>query len=255
MSAKLRPNPFSQVTIRRLAGAPAELRVWSATRSRGATTRNYSRAMRPDFDRLCKIAALAGAPEGAAAAALSIEDYVVLAALGLWAPEHDLIDPILLETPVVATLARSWPAGGFALRGEAWLQNGSEPCGPVRDVPLGCLSASRPILWHRGSKLAPALPWWPDAACLAAIEAVKRDAPLHADMLPALHALADQGILVRRQAEPAARPYLRLDAQAGRDFFAREGFVDLGQVLPPGQVAAFRDYWRRLAPLELFQTQ
>jgi hypothetical protein len=251
MNAKLRPNPFSHVTIRRLAGEPAELRVWSATKSRGATTRNIAKGGRADFDRVCKIAGLAGAPRGAAFAP-SIEDYVVLAALGLWAPEDDLIDPVLLEASIRSNASAKPPAGNFALRGEAWLQNGSEPCGPVSDLPLGCLSASRPILWHKGSELEPVWPWWPDAACLAAIEAVQRDAPLHPDMLPALQALADQGILMRRPAKPVAPSNSRLDSQASRHLFVRDGFLNLGQVLPPGQVAAFRDYWRRLAALNLF---
>jgi hypothetical protein len=117
---------------------------------------------------------------------------------------------------------------------------------------LGCLSAARPILWHRGSDIEPLLPWWPDAACLAAIDTIQSRAPLRPELLPALRVLADQGILVRAPSGAVPQAYPGIDLAAGRDFFAREGFVNLGQMLPPGQRAAFHDYWRRLAALELF---
>jgi hypothetical protein len=250
MSVKLRPNPFSQVTIRHLAGEPSELRVWSVTKSRGATTRNYFKRMRADFNRLCRIAAQAGAPESMAS---SIEEYVVLAALGLWAPETDLIDPILLEAPIRsgdATSTGRWPAGGFALRGEVWLQHCQGPIAAVRDIPIGCLSHTRPILWHRGWDLGPALPWWPDADCLAAIEAVRRGNPLNSKDLPSLQALADQGILIPA-AERAGTPQEERPAVVARDIFRREGFINLPRLLPPGQIAAFRAYWRKLAALDV----
>jgi hypothetical protein len=54
MSSKLRPNPFSQVTLRYGAGEPVELRVWSATRSRGAVTRNYAKGSCANFAALCR---------------------------------------------------------------------------------------------------------------------------------------------------------------------------------------------------------
>ncbi len=253
MSAKLKANPFSTVTVRYRGGEPAELRVWSVTRSRRAVTRNFSKGTRADFDRLCAIATHARASENAGPMR-SIDDYVLLAALGLWAPETDLIDPILLEAPIRSAsnaCTQPWPAGGFALRGQVWLQHGTEPNPLVPNIPVGCLSPSRPILWHKGSDLEPALPWWPDVSCLAAIETVQRGASLHSDMLPSLQALADQGILVCRR-EPAAQVYRGLALEAGRDFFAREGFVNLPQMLPPGQISAFRDYWRKLAALDVF---
>jgi hypothetical protein len=250
MSVTLRPNPFSHVTVRHLADEPAELRVWSVTRSRGAVTRNISRSMRADFDRVCTIVSQAGASRDEMP---SIEDYVVLTALGLWAPETELIDPISLEAPIRSGSVASsgpWPSGGFVLRGEAWLQHGSEPNPPVADVPLGCLSAARPILWHRGSELEPIWPWWPDGDCLAAIEAVQRGLPLCADMLPSLQALADQNILVRQPTTQCCVPPLSLESARGS--FARDGFVGLRQLLPPGQIAAFRAYWRQLAALDVF---
>ncbi len=251
MSAKLRPNPFSHVTLRHSGGGPVELRVWSATRSRGAVTRNYSRETCPNFERLCRVAALARLPEGRATQP-SIEDYVALASLGLWAPDTDLIDPILLEAPITALGAASDASSGpddFALRGDIWLQHGSDPCEPARHLPLACLSDARPILWHRGSALEPLLPWWPDPACLAALAAMQRGSPLQADMLPALQALADQGI-VARPGPAARRP--AIDLAAERELFAREGFVKLPQMLPPGQIAALRAYWRKLAALDVF---
>src|SRR5207244_1868789 len=121
----------------------------------------------------------------------------------------------------------------FALRGEVWLQCGEEPSPPVADVPLGCLSPARPILWHKGSDIEPTLPWWPDAGCLAAIAAVQRGAQLHPDMWPSAEVLADQGILVRRSLEPGGGVDRELGFDAGRASFASERFVDLGQVLPP----------------------
>jgi hypothetical protein len=251
VSAKLRPNPFSQVVIRHTAGEPTELRVWSVTKSRRATTRNYSKSTCVDFERLCAIATQA---RTSTRPAPSIEDYVVLATLGLWAPEADLIEPILLEAPIRSDGAASpvpWPDAGFALRGKVWLQNGPEPCAPVGDISLGCLSTARPILWHKGSDHEPVFPWWPDAACLVALDAVQHGAPLHPDMLPALHALADQGILARLAAEQDGGGSYASPPEAARDFFAREGFVALPQLLPPGQLAAFRRYWRKLAALDV----
>lgn len=254
VSPKLKANPFSTVTIRYSGGEPLELRVWSVTKSRRAMTRNLSRGGRADFDRICKIATQVNAPNRAATAP-SIGEYMVLAALGLWAPETDLIDPILLETPLRSGSAASrgqWPAQDFALRGEVWLQHGPEPCRPARDIPLDCLAHARPILWHKGSDFEPLLPWWPDAGCVAAVEAVQRGGPLHRNLLPALAALAEQSILVRRTGEQAGQARPGLDLAAARAAFARDGFVNLGQLLPPGQLAAFQTYWRKLAELDLF---
>jgi hypothetical protein len=252
MSAKLKANPFSTVTVRCRGGEPAELRVWSVTRSRGATTRNYAAPMRADFERICTIATQTRGSRSMRLAP-SIEDYVVLAALGLWAPETDLIDPILFEAPIpsnAAACAEPWPVDGFSLHGEVWLQSGDEPSDALRGIPLGCLSRARPILWHRGSDIEPALPWWPDAPCLAAIAAVQRGAPQLPSMRPALEALAQQGILVRGSAEAAG--WGRAALEAGRASFARDGFVNLGRMLPAGQIAALRTYWQRLAALDVF---
>jgi hypothetical protein len=52
MSSKLRPNPFWQVTLRYGEGEPVELRVWSATRNRGAVTHNYANCA--NFAALCR---------------------------------------------------------------------------------------------------------------------------------------------------------------------------------------------------------
>jgi hypothetical protein len=109
----------------------------------------------------------------------------------------------------------------------------------------------RPILWHKGSDVEPVLPWWPDGGCLAAIEAVQRRAAPQPDMLPSLQALAKQGILACGSAETNGPTYLRTDPESGRAVFARERFVDLGQVLPPGQIAALRAYWQDLAALNV----
>jgi hypothetical protein len=249
MIAKLKANPFSSVMVRRRGSQPSELRVWSVTRSRGALTRNFVRGERADFERICTIATQARA-SGSTNAAPSIEDYVVLTALGLWAPETELIDPVFLEAPIhPSSGAEPWPPGGFALRGETWLQHGTDSTQRVPDISLSCLSPSRPILWHKGSDIEPALPWWPDASCLAAIEAVQQGAALKADMLPSLQALADRGILVRRLAEPTGKADSRL--RVARDFFAREGFINLGELLPPGQLSAFQTYWRKLGALDV----
>ena len=173
MTAKLKPNPFSTVTVRYCGREPVELRVWSVTRSRRATTRNIAKGTRADFDRLCKIAVQARSPNHAAAA-LSIEDYLVLTALGLWAPEFDLIDPIFLETPIrsgTAADAEPWPAGGFSLRGQVWLQHGEEASDALQGVPLDCLSPARPIVLLRrrrdetaGAAVAPSVA--PESALL-----------------------------------------------------------------------------------------
>jgi hypothetical protein len=251
MSAQLKVNPFSTVTVRCRGSEPAELRVWSVTKSRGALTRNFVRGQRADFDQICNIAARANAPDRAPLAS-SIEDFVVLAALGLWAPETELVDPVFLEAPIRASSgAAPWPPGGFALRGKAWLQYGTASDQLVPEISLGCLSRCRPILWHKGSDIEPALPWWPNAACLAAIEAMQQGAAVNAGMLPSLQALADQGILVRGLAEAPGQTNPWPVLSAGRDFFAREGFVNLGQLLPPGQIAAFRTYWQKLAALDV----
>src|SRR5260370_558459 len=99
MIPKLRPNPFSHASIRYLDGEPVELRIWSVTRSRGALTRNFARDGRADFDRICDIV-MRGGTDGRADGSLSIGDFVVLAKLGLWAAEPDLIDPIVIEAPI-----------------------------------------------------------------------------------------------------------------------------------------------------------
>src|SRR5439155_12547322 len=129
------------------------------------------------------------------------------------------------------------------------LQHGAEPGQAIPDIPLCCLSPVRPILWHKGSDVEPALPWWPDAGCLSAIDAMQRHAAPHPDMLPSLQALAEQGILVCGSAETNDPTYLGTDPEVGRAVFARERFVDLGQVLPPGQIAALRAYWQNFAAL------
>ena len=52
-----------------------------------------------DFDRICDIAVRGISPDQSASS-LCLDDFVTLAALGLWAAEPDLIDPILLEAPI-----------------------------------------------------------------------------------------------------------------------------------------------------------
>ncbi len=252
MIPKLRPNPFSHASIRYRDGEPVELRIWSVTRSRGALTRNFARDGRADFDRICDIV-MRGGTDGRADGSLSIGDFVVLAKLGLWAAEPDLIDPIVIEAPIRSDAASSSEPSGdqFALRGKVWLQQGTGASPATPEAPLSCLSSARPILWHRGSALEPALPWWPDASCLAAIEAVQRGAPVPPALSPSLRALADQGILRRRMDLPREETDHRRLLEAGRASLDRDGFADLGRVLPPGQLAAFQSYWRELADLEV----
>jgi hypothetical protein len=253
MIAKLRPNPFSQVTIRHRGAEAVDLRVWSVTRSRRATTKTFARATHADFERMCRIAWRANAPEQSAVRP-PIEEIVLLAALGLWAPELDLIDPVFIEAPIESAanlVTRGMRADEFGLRGTIWLQHGAEAPASVRDFPLELLSPARPILWHQGADAEPILPWWPDAKCLTAIAAMQAGAPLTPDAVPSLAALAAQGILTRRTAEPA-RPSDRCSAdEACRASFSRDGFVDLGRVLPPGQIAAIRAYWHKLAALDV----
>src|SRR5579864_2967953 len=93
-AAKLRPNPFAQVTVRREDGVPMEIRIWCVTRSRGAVTRNFARGKHANFERVYQAAAGC-----CAAGAKSLSDLVVLAALGLWAPQHELIDPVHVFAP------------------------------------------------------------------------------------------------------------------------------------------------------------
>jgi hypothetical protein len=253
MIPKLRPNPFSHASMRYRDGGPVELRVWSVTRRRGALTLNLAKGGREDFDHICDIVIRGGAHERRDGT-LSVGDFVVLAALGLWAAEPDLIDPIFIEAPIrpaVASGPEPLPGDEFALRGEVWLQQGKGPSPAVPEAPLSCLSPARPILWHRGSLFEPALPWWPDTSCLAVIEAVQRGAPVPPQLWPSLGALADQGIVRRRTDLPAEEADRRKILEAGCSSLARDGFANLGQVLPPGQLAAFQRYWRELAGFEV----
>jgi hypothetical protein len=250
MTTTLRPNPFSAATVRHRNGKAVELRVWSVTRSRRAMIRNFARGTRPDFDRLC---AIATASCEQSTSARSIEDFVVLTALGLWAPESELLEPIHYEAPITCatTVTPTSDVGDFMVRGEIWLQTGRQAGPLVPDIALSCLSPRRPILWHKGSDIEPPLPWWPDAGCLAAIDTMRRGAPLSPAMLPALQALAEQGIVARRpEASPRTPPH-PFATETARDAFARNGFVDLGRILPPGQVETLRAYWRRLAALDV----
>src|SRR5579864_6014816 len=115
-AAKLRPNPFAQVTVRSEAGVPMELRIWCVTRSRGAVTRNFARGQHANFERVYQAAAGAGT-------AKSLSDLVLLAALGLWAPEDDLIDPVHVDVPLRPrreAVPQLPPLDTFALRGEVW---------------------------------------------------------------------------------------------------------------------------------------
>jgi hypothetical protein len=222
------------------------------TKSRRALTRNYSAETLSNFARACGLAAGGGGAAETIRPA-SIEDYAMLAALGLWAPEADLIDPIFLEARLFpATATNRAPRGEFALRGEIWLQHEAEPSRPLGDIPRCCLSPVRPILWHRGSELEPALPWWPDASCLAALEALQQGLPQQPQMLAALEALAEQGIVVPRSIASADAADCLRTLEAQRASFARDGFVNLGLLLPPGQMAAFRAYWQKLGALDLF---
>jgi len=248
-TAKLRPNPFAQVTVRSEAGVPTELRIWCVTRSRGAVTRNLARGNNANFERVYR--AVAGADAGAAK---SLPDLVLLAALGLWAPEDDLIDPVHLHAPLQPRFdagPQPAPLDAFALRGEVWLQQGAEPPAQLAGFPLGCLATARPILWHQGAPSEPILPWWPTTECLAAVAALQGSAPRRPQMMPALLAFAEQGIAV---CEPAmagrdSGPGSKREDQRG--FFSRHGFAALGRILPAGQIAAWRGYWQKFAALEV----
>jgi hypothetical protein len=144
-------------------------------------------------------------------------------------------------------------ADELGLRGAIWLQHGAEAPAAVRDFPLQRLSPARPILWHQGANAEPILPWWPGAECLAVITAMQSGAPPASDALPSLAALAAQGILARRTAGPAGPSDHGSVADACRAAFVRNGFVDLGRVLPPGQIAAIRAYWHELAELDVLR--
>jgi hypothetical protein len=234
-------------------GEPVELRVWSVTRSRGALTRNFAKGGRADFHDICDII-MRGEAHERGDGALSVGDFVVLAALGLWAAEPDLIEPIFIEAPIRSAAASGpEPSAGdeFALRGEIWLQQGTGPSPAIPEAPLSCLSLARPILWHRGSPFEAPLPWWPDASSLAVLEAVRRGAPVQPQLWSSLGALVDRGIVNRPTDLPIEEADRRRLLEAGRTSLARDGFADLGQVLPPGQLAAFQRYWRELAGLEV----
>jgi hypothetical protein len=247
-AARLRPNPFAQVSVRREAGRPVELRIWCVTKSRGAVTRNFVAGRDAEFDRVCR--ATAGAD---AAAARPLADLVLLATLGLWAHEDDLIDPVRFRAtlePRRDAEAAPMAADAFALRGEIWLQHGAEPPAHLADAPLGCLDPARPILWHRGSRGEPTLPWWPSAECLAALAALQGGPTRRDEFMPALRALAEQGIVTgASDAEAGAAGLAVLDER--RDVFARHGFAQVPGVLPRGQRAAWRGYWQQLAALDV----
>jgi hypothetical protein len=248
-SAELRPNPFSQVTIRRERGQPVELRLWCVTRSRGAVTRNFAKSKDANFDRI--YAAVAGEERGARR---TLPDLVVLAALGLWAPDFDLFDPIFFRAPLGPQPGRTrqhFTADDSALRGEVWLQQGAEPPAPCRDFPLGCLSPARPILWHRAARCAPVWPWWPTPECVDAVAALQGLLPRRPDMVPALLALARQGVAESTQRMDGEKAGAELDGPAQRDLFSREGFVVIRRLLPPGQAAALSQYWQNLAALDV----
>jgi hypothetical protein len=249
LGAKLRPNPFSQVIVRRHKGEPVELRLWSVTRSRGAVTRNFARERDADFERVYQAAA--GDP---AKAARSLSDMVLLTALGLWAPESELIDPVLLHAPIEPAPERHSPSamlGDAALQGEVWLQEGDQPPAHLADVPLACLSGARPILWHRRAPGEPTWPYWPGPQCLAALAALRAAAPRSADMLPALAALAEQGIVVRASAAERENARIASELSAYRGHFARHGFAAVRQLMPLGQAAAMRRYWQQLGALNV----
>jgi len=246
-TAKLRPNPFSQVTVRSEAGVPMELRIWCVTRSRGAVTRNFARGQHANFERVYRAVAGAGA-------AKSLPDLVLLTSFGLWAPEEDLIDPVHFHAPLrprLEAVPQPAPLDAFALRGEVWLQEGAEPPAQLAGFPLGCLAPARPILWHRGTPSEPILPWWPTTECLAALAALQGSAPRRPEMLPALLALAEQGIAVREPAVAGREGGPESKREEQREFFSRHGFAALGRILPPGQIAAWRGYWQKFAALEV----
>lgn len=246
-AAKLRPNPFSQVMVCSEAGVPMELRIWCVTRSRGAVTRNFARGQHANFERVYQAAAGAGT-------AKSLPDLVLLAALGLWAPQDDLIDPVYFHAPLRPrreAVPQPPPLDTFALRGEVWLQEGAEPPAQLAGFPLGCLAPARPILWHQGALSEPALPWWPAPECLAAVAALQGSSPRRPDMMPALLALAEQGIAVRAPAMAERESGPGSNREEQREFFSRHGFAALGRILPPGQIAAWRRYWQKFAALEV----
>jgi hypothetical protein len=248
-AAKLRPNPFAQVTVRREAGVPMELRIWCVTKSRGAVTRNFARGQHANFERVYHAAASAGS-----GTAKSLSDLVLLAALGLWALEDDLIDPVHVHAPLLPrreAAPQPPPLDTFALRGQVWLQEGAEPPARLAGFPLGCLAPTRPILWHQSAPSGPILPWWPTTECLAAVAALQGFAPLRPDMMPALLALAEQGIAVRESAFAERVSAAEANREEQRELFSRHGFAALGRILPPGQIAAWRDYWQKFAALEV----
>jgi hypothetical protein len=245
--AKLRPNPFSQVTVRREAGRPVELRVWCVTRSRGAVTRNFATGKSVDFERIYEAAAGARSEP-------ALSDLVVLTALGLWAPEADLIAPVHIHAPLRPQpdgRLRPPPLDAFALRGEVWLQEGAEPPPQLSAIPLTCLSPARPILWHQGSAAEPPLPWWPDADCLTAVSALQGRAPRRPDMLPALLALAAQGIARGRSLDGNRKGRAEPNLESHRKAFSQHGFTVIEGMLPSAQVSALRSYWQKLAALDV----
>jgi hypothetical protein len=249
LSAELRPNPFSQVTVRRDGGQPVELRLWCVTRSRGAVTRNFAKTKDANFDRI--YAAVAGQENEARR---SLADLVVLAALGLWAPDFDLFDPIFFHAPVEPrpgeTQGHLMPED-FALRGQVWLQENAEPPAPCRDFALGCLAPARPILWHRAGPSEPIWPYWPSPECVDAVAALQGLLPRRPDMVPALLALARQGVAESTYRTDREKAGAELDGRAQHDFFARERFAVTRRLLPPAQTAALRHYWQKLAALDV----
>ena len=249
MADKLRPNLFSQATVRQEGGRPVELRLWCVTKSRGAVTRNFARGRNSNFERIYEaVAGSRAAPEK------PLSDLVSSPRLACGLRIPDLIDPVYLHAPLRSRLdgsMQSSPLEAYSLRGEVWLQEGAEPPSHLSALPLGCLSQARPILWHQGAAGEPLLPWWPTAECLAAVAALQGLAPRRPDMLPALQSLAEQGVAVRKSAAGRGEAETEPNLEVYRDFFSQHGFAFIRRLLPPGQIAALRSYWQKLAALDV----
>src|SRR4029077_17857892 len=93
------------------------------------------------------------------------------------------------------------------------------------------------------------LPWWPDEDCVAAVAALQGLVPRQPDMLPALMALVAQGIAVDTGGNGGS--WVGPNLESHRKAFSQHGFTAIERMLPPGQVAAWRSYWRKLAALDV----
>ena len=168
--------------------------------------------------------------------------------------ESDLIDPVYLHAPLRSRLdgrRPSAPLEAYSLRGEVWLQEGAEPpFSPFRltaELPLP--GAPDPLAPGRGGRTPIAVVADRGVPCRR--RGAARSGSAAARHVPALQTLAEQGVAVRKSAAGQGEAETELNLEAYRDLFSQHGFALIRRLLPPGQIAALRSYWQKLAALDV----